>query len=107
MNFANIVSRSFDEFAHLVGPFGRPMLKPKLKAAYDLSSPWLSGVNCCFSNIWNDPHWYGVTKSELVPRLLQNAHLYELISRSEVLPVQHFLIQGFSLSISFEFKYPR
>ena len=88
------ISSIFDAFVHDVGPFGRPILKTKLQGAFRMCEKFLGEMPCCIINLWNDPSWYGVSKSENTPRLLRQSHLYDLKTRKELLPVTHFLMMG-------------
>ena len=79
-----------------LGPFGEATLrvrkeqyleKPAVKAALSKSAKVL------LVNLHQNSHFF--SDNQYAPSLLQRSQLYNLVTMKEVLPIEHFLIQGF------------
>lgn len=69
-------------------------MKTRLRDAYSILGSELREHKVCYVNLWNDPNFYGLSKKEVVPRLLQKSHLFEMCTETELLAWQHFLVMG-------------
>ena len=79
-----------------LGPFANPVFRVRavdytVRGIGDDVQPGLPSVNLV--NLMQNPQFFS-SRSSMAPRLLRHSFLFDTVTQNEVLPLQHFLIQG-------------